>query len=57
MVTTFFAEEVMGVVEWYAPSLWIRNVICAGLLDALSPALQVILNALDFLFQGDGSFP
>jgi len=36
----------MGVLEWYPPRLWIRNVFPAGLLDALSAALQAVLDAL-----------
>jgi hypothetical protein len=41
----------MRVLEWYASLLWISNEFVRGLLDALSPRLQIVFNSLHFFLQ------
>jgi hypothetical protein len=53
MVTTFFALELMGVLEWYASRLWNSNAI-RRLLDGLSPLLEIVFDFLDFFLERGG---
>jgi len=56
MVSTLLACD-MGVLEWYAPPLWISNAKRqAKLLDTLAPLLQIFLDSLYFLFEGGCGF-